>query len=123
MDEEPGSESVTGTEFQLRFASQGEEGYDLVQEALVQNMPFAIAFIDIRMPPGWDGLKTAAMIRQVDPYIEIVIVSAFSDYSQEEIIQSVGTSDKLLFLRKPFDPLGVAQIALTLAEKWDMGRH
>jgi CheY-like chemotaxis protein len=123
LDEETELEPVARAEFQLRFASQGEEGFDLVQESITQNMPFAVVFIDMRMPPGWDGLKTATMIRRIDSNIEIVIVTAYSDHSQVEIIRAVGTPDKLLFLRKPFDPEEIAQMALSLAEKWNLARQ
>lgn len=95
--EEP-EESVDGApDFDLTYASQGQDGFEMVRQALEDEQPFAIAFVDIRMPPGWDGMKTAAHIREVDPNIEIVIVTAYSDRSREEIAQTVGTLHKLLF--------------------------
>jgi PAS domain S-box-containing protein len=112
----------TSSEFRLRFAHQGQEGFGLVQEALSERMPYSLAFIDIRMPPGWDGMKTAKKIRKIDPDIEIVIVTAYSDRSREEIVRAVGRSDKLLFLRKPFDVEELYQVALALTEKWTIGQ-
>ncbi len=106
-------------DFQLRFAASGEEGFRLAREARAANRPFAVAFIDIRMPPGWDGMETAVRIRAIDPHMEIVIVTAFSDRSRGEIVQTVGAPDKLLFLRKPFDPEEITQMALSLTEKWN----
>jgi PAS domain S-box-containing protein len=82
--------------------------------------PFAAAFVYVRMPPGWDGMKTAAKIRQIDPQVEIVIITAYSDCSRSEIVKNVGQPDKLLFLRKPFDPEELSQIALSLTEKWNL---
>ena len=69
--------------FTLEIASQGQEGFSLVQKGLAEDKPFALAFIDIRMPPGWGGISTATRIREIDPNIEIVIVTAFSDRSLE----------------------------------------
>ena len=108
--------------FTLSFASQGQEGYQMVEEAMMKLEPFAMAFIDVRMPPGWDGMETAIKIRQFDPNIELVIVTAYSDHSMEEIVRAVGASDKLLFLRKPFDPEELKQIARCMTSKWQIAK-
>ncbi len=109
--------------FDLHFASQGQDGFAMVQQAIASGCPFSTAFIDVRMPPGWDGMETAYRIRQFDPEIEIVIVTAYTDRSREEIVQHVGCPAKLLFLRKPFDPEELYQMALSLSEKWRLGRQ
>lgn len=109
--------------FDLTFASQGQEGFELVQKALGNDAPFSVAFIDVRMPPGWNGKETATRIRQIDPRIEIVIVTAYSDHTMEEIVRCVGTPEKLLFLRKPFDPEELMQMALSLSEKWNLAKR
>lgn len=119
VDEQNGE---AGPGFTLVFASQGQEGYHLI-EAAKEHEPFAMAFIDIRMPPGWDGMETAIKIRQLDPDIELVIVTAYSDRSMEEIVRAVGASDKLLFLRKPFDPDELKQMACCLTSKWQIARE
>ncbi len=106
--------------FAVGFAKQGEEALQMVEEGLANNAPYAVAFIDIRMPPGWDGMKTAAAIRELDPAIEIVIITAYSDRSREEIVQAVGAPDKLLYLRKPFDQDELYQLALSLTSKWNL---
>ncbi|MFC1843226.1 histidine kinase [Thermodesulfobacteriota bacterium] len=108
--------------FTLEIASQGQEGFSLVQKGLAEDKPFALAFIDIRMPPGWGGISTAARIREIDPNIEIVIVTAFSDRSLEEIIHAVGTPEKLILLRKPFDHEEIIQLSFALTEKWNLAR-
>jgi two-component system, cell cycle sensor histidine kinase and response regulator CckA len=107
-------------EFDLTFASQGREGYQLVEKATQEGTPYAIAFVDVRMPPGWDGLETAAKIRAIDPDIEIVIVTAYADRSRDEIALAVKPPHKLLYLRKPFDLDELKQIALSLSEKWNI---
>ncbi|MBA3014700.1 MAG: response regulator [Proteobacteria bacterium] len=107
--------------FVLSFANQGQDGYQMVADSKEQN-PFALAFVDIRMPPGWDGMETAVKIRQLDPDIELVIVTAYSDRSMEEIVRAVGSPDKLLFLHKPFDPDELKQITRSMTSKWRMAR-
>jgi len=79
---------------------------------------YAVAFIDIRMPPGWDGIKTAQKIREIDRDIEIVIVTAYADVTRSQIVSNIGYPEKLLYLRKPFDNDELAQIALQLTTKW-----
>lgn len=106
--------------YELTTASQGEQGYEKVRAALQENQPFALVFIDVRMPPGWDGLQTAKEIRNLDERIEIVIVTAYSDRAREEFVEQVKRSDKLLYLKKPFDPEEIRQLALSLTTKWDL---
>jgi len=108
--------------FSLEMAAQGQEGFALVQKGLAEDKPFALAFIDIRMPPGWGGISTAARIREIDPNIEIVIVTAYSDRSLEEIVHAIGTPEKLILLRKPFDHEEIIQLSYALTEKWNLAR-
>ena len=105
--------------FELTTASQGEEGIDLVGRAVAEERPFALAFVDVRMPPGLDGIKTIDRLWAQDPNLQVVICTAYSDYSFEEIMDEIGYSDRLLILKKPFDPVEVRQIAGALTEKWN----
>ncbi|MCP5108092.1 MAG: PAS domain S-box protein [bacterium] len=121
-----GSEAGTlqkGISYQLDYASQGREGYEKVKRALAQERPYQLAFVDMRMPPGWDGLETIEHIWQADPNIQVTICTAYSDHSWEEITRRLGTTDKLLLLKKPFDSVEVAQIAATMTEKWFLSRQ
>lgn len=108
--------------YELDFASQGKEGCEKVREALAQNRPYELAFVDMRMPPGWDGLKTIECIWEVDGNIQVVICTAYSDYSWGEITHRLGKSENLLILKKPFDSAEVAQLAAALTEKWNLAR-
>jgi len=117
------AEPPAAPQFKLGFAGQGSEGVKLAAAALEKKQAFAVAFIDIRMPPGFDGMETAARIRRIDPDIEIVVVTAFSDRSRDEIVRAVGCPEKLLFLRKPFDPEELLQMALSLTAKWNLARQ
>jgi two-component system, cell cycle sensor histidine kinase and response regulator CckA len=118
LPQERAADPPSPPQFDLGFAGQGPDGVALAAAALEKKQPFAVAFIDIRMPPGFDGMETAARIRRIDPDVEIVVVTAFSDRSRDEIVHAVGCPEKLLFLRKPFDPEELLQMALSLTAKW-----
>ncbi|MCC5792619.1 MAG: EAL domain-containing protein [Legionellaceae bacterium] len=105
-------------EFQFDTASQGYEGLEKIKAALKEGKPYALAFVDIRMPPGWDGVETIQRIWKVDPDIQIVICTAYSDYSWEETVQQLGMSDNYLILKKPFDYIAIRQLACALTRKW-----
>jgi CheY-like chemotaxis protein len=117
-----GDEKPTGphTDFQLTHAMQGQEGLELVLTSLKQGQSFALAFVDVRMPPGWNGVETVERIWASDPEIEVVLCTAYSDFSWEEIASRLTQPERLLILRKPFDPLEVRQLAHGLTAKWSL---
>jgi CheY-like chemotaxis protein len=104
--------------FEIDCASQGEDGLALVEQARREGRPFTVAFVDVRMPPGWDGIETIERIWQADPEIQTVICTAYCDYSAADIIQRLGVSDRLQILRKPCDYSEVLMIATALNKKW-----
>jgi two-component system, sensor histidine kinase and response regulator len=109
--------------FELNSAYQGEEGLEMVQRAVAEGRPYAMAFIDVRMPPGWDGIETTSRIWEVDPEMQIVICTAYSDYSWDQMGAKLGQSDKLVILKKPFDNVEALQLATALTEKWNLARQ
>jgi len=115
---EPDADRTAKNTYELDFASQGQEGCEKTGLALTQGRPYEVAFIDMRMPPGWDGLKTIEHLWRIDPNVQVVICTAYSDYSWEEITDRLGRSQNLLILKKPFDGAEVAQLASALTEKW-----
>jgi len=110
-------------DYQLSFALQGRDGVDMIREATNIGRPYSLAFVDMRMPPGWDGIETIKHIWEVDPQIQVVICSAYSDYSWENIISSLEETYNLVILKKPFDRAEVAQIASVLTDKWLFARQ
>jgi PAS domain S-box-containing protein len=110
-------------DFEIDSALQGQEGLEKVQKALGEGRPYAMAFVDIRMPPGWDGVETIRRIWQTYPELEVVICTAYSDYDWNEIVAKLGQTDRLLILKKPFDNVEVYQLASALTEKWDLARQ
>lgn len=106
----------------LDFAFQGREGVEKARLACEASTPFSVAFVDMRMPPGWDGLETIEQLWQVDPDIQVVICSAYSDHSWYEICKRLGHRDNLVILKKPFDNTEVLQLAVAFLEKWRLQR-
>jgi signal transduction histidine kinase len=104
--------------FEVDAAFQGEEGLAMVRRGLVEGRPYAMAFVDVRMPPGWDGIETVGRIWEDYPDLQVVICTAYSDYSWEEMLERLGHSDRLVILKKPFDNIEVLQLACALTEKW-----
>jgi predicted signal transduction protein with EAL and GGDEF domain len=117
------SEAVGPGAYELDFAAQGRQGLEKVQASLRADLPYALAFVDMRMPPGWDGAETIREIWKVDPRLQIVICTAHSDYTWDEVLGTLGVEDRLLVLKKPFDAIEVAQLASALTTKWDMTRQ
>ncbi|MCC6153916.1 MAG: diguanylate cyclase [Candidatus Hydrogenedentes bacterium] len=120
-----GSEKAAETdrpEYELDHALQGQEGVERVIEALAEGFPYALAFIDMRMPPGWDGLETIRHIWKIDSCVQIVICTAYSDHDLGTLRTKFRRTDSLLILKKPFAPEEVEQLAAALTEKWDLAR-
>ena len=105
-------------DFQIDSAFQGEEGLALIEKSLAEGRPYSMAFVDVRMPPGWDGVETTAKIWEKYPDLQVVICTAYSDYSWEDMLKKLGYSDRLVILKKPFDNVEVLQLAISMTEKW-----
>ncbi len=105
-------------EFDVTAVAQGAEGASAVREAVGAGKPYAMAFVDMKMPRGWDGIETILRIWEADPDIQVVLCSARSDCSNDEIANRLGNANRLVILRKPFDALDVLQLASALTEKW-----
>jgi len=117
------SSSSEQINFELDFALQGREGLEKVRQALHEGRPYAMAFVDIRMPPGWDGVETIRRIWQEYPELEVVICTAYSDYDSNDLIAQLGRTEQLLILKKPFDSAEVVQLASALTEKWYLSKQ
>jgi PAS domain S-box-containing protein len=114
---------VSPYRFVLDCATQGEEGVALVERAVAEGRPYAIAFVDMRMPPGWDGIETTLHLWAKDPTIQVVICTAYSDHTWEDTSRQLGRTENLLILKKPFDNIEVLQMAHSLAAKLAIQRQ
>jgi signal transduction histidine kinase len=106
--------------FEMFSAHQGQEALRMVEDALANRMPYALAFVDMRMPPGWDGLKTIQQLWRSDPKLQIVICTAYADHTWDEIKATLESNERWLVLKKPFDKIEVIQLAHALTEKWNL---
>jgi two-component system NtrC family sensor kinase len=110
-------------EFKVDYALQGLDAIELFRQAHERGAPPAVAFVDVRMPPGIDGVETVARLWEIDPELQIVICSAYTDYSWQEMVAKLAHRDRLLVLKKPFDGIEVLQLACALTEKWELTRQ
>lgn len=100
-------EQKSESAYLIDSAYQGEEALALIQKGLAEKRHYAIAFVDVRMPPGMDGIETAKRIWELDLNIQVVICTAYSDYSWDELMTRFGINDRLLILKKPFENIEV----------------
>src|ERR1700756_1830866 len=108
--------------FDVDSALQGRDGVERARAALAEGRPYSVAFVDMRMPPGWDGLETVENLWKVDPDVQVVICSAYADYDWLELLARLGHSDKLIVGKKPFEPIEILQSASALSRKWQNAR-
>jgi two-component system sensor kinase FixL len=116
-------QSTPKRKYEIDFASQVKDGHKKIKEALSENRPYELAFVDMQMPPGGEGFKMIEHIWKLDPNLQAVICTAHSDYSQEDVNWRPGSSENLLILKKPFEKAEVVQIASALTEKWSLARQ
>jgi signal transduction histidine kinase/AmiR/NasT family two-component response regulator/HPt (histidine-containing phosphotransfer) domain-containing protein len=115
--------SANGTGYEVDSAFQGKEGLEMVLKAVKEGRPYPLAFVDVRMPPGWDGIETVARIWQEYPDLQVVICTAYSDYSWDDMLNKLGKTDRLVILKKPFEVIEVLQLAEALTEKWNLSQQ
>ena len=106
--------------FELVHASSGNEALQAIKAANKAKRPFAVAYVDIRMPPGIDGIETIRRIRAFEKNLEIVIMTAYTDKPLHEIVTNMELLHKLLYIRKPVAREEIQQITLSLVEKWNV---
>lgn len=107
-------------DYRFDYVSQGEDAVARIKAAQEAGDPYAALFLDMRMPPGIDGLETARRVRELDTAINIVVVTGYSDHNPQKIAKVAGPLDKLYYLSKPFRTTDVQQLAQSLASKWQM---
>jgi len=114
--------AVERPSFDVDSAMQGRDGVERARAALAEGRPYSVAFVDMRMPPGWDGLETIEHLWAIDPEIQVVVCSAYTDYDWLELLSRLGHSDKLIVVKKPFEPIEILQCASALSRKWANAR-
>lgn len=109
--------------FELDCTSQGQEGLAAVEAALLTGKPYALAFVDMIMPPGWSGMETIERLWQADPCLQVVICTAHSELPWDEVLARLDVRDRLLIIKKPLDMIEVSQLARTLTAKWVLAQR
>jgi putative two-component system response regulator len=121
--EPPAQLQSVRTVYEVDTACQGEQGLAMVEQSVQTGRPYALAFVDVRMPPGWDGVETVRRLWQADPALLAVICTAYSDYSWQDMVRELGETDQWLILKKPFDNVVIRQLASSLRRKWELARQ
>lgn len=116
--DEPSTVNSAAVIDDITYCRQGNEAVSVFEAAKRQGRPFSAVFLDVRMPPGIDGIETAKQLRALDPAINIVVVTGYSDHRPSEIAGIVGAQDRLFYLVKPFNADEVRQMATTLVHRW-----
>ena len=117
-EEDDGNQNPTEEpHYTVTHAESGEAGLDCVRESVANSRRFSVAFVDMRMPNGMDGLETTEQLWKVDPNLQIVICTAHSDHTWDDVLKRLGYNDRLLLLKKPFERDEARQLALALSEK------
>jgi len=114
----PRENAASRKTFEVDCALQGQDGLAMLRKALAEQRPYTLAFVDMRIPPGWDGIETIRQLWAEDPTLQAVICTAYSDYSWNQTVQALGDTDNLVILKKPFDNIEVQQLAHGLTKKW-----
>ncbi|MDH5694423.1 MAG: diguanylate cyclase [Gammaproteobacteria bacterium] len=111
---------VSSIQYEISSAYQGGEALKMFRDSYEHGNPYALVIMDVRMPPGMDGIQTIKEMRNIDNLVELVICTAYSDYGWEQIVEQLGMSDKIQFLSKPFESITLKQLALSLTTKWNI---
>lgn len=116
------SEEIKLPPFEIDSALQGTDAVHFVKESIAKNKPYALAFIDVQMPPGMDGIETIKRIWEIDPEIQMVICTAYAKYSWQDLAKHFGQTDHLFVLKKPFDALEIINLASSLTHRWNLNK-
>lgn len=103
--------------FVLEHATQSDEGVEMTRHAMTRGQPFDVAFVDMKMPPGANGVETTRRLWRIDPVLQVVLCTAYRDFRWSEVMQFLGSTAHLHLLRKPFSPAQARHIAGVLASK------
>lgn len=95
--------------FDVTACSQGDDAVTIARAASRDGQPFDVVILDVRMPPGIDGVQAGRAIRSFDPNIEIVFVSGYSDVPRAELEKRVPPAMKLHCFSKPISFMQLAQ--------------
>lgn len=109
--------------FEIDSAYHGQEGFALIEQSLLEQRPYALAFVDVLLGPGWDGVQTTCKIWAKYPDLQVVLCTGFADRPWEDMVRTLGFLDRVVVLIKPFDKIEVLQLAVAMTEKWRLNQQ
>ena len=115
--------NATGQDLELTHSFQGDDAIVAVSEAVKAHQPYSMAFVDVRMPPGMDGVETTQQLLSIDQDLQIILCTAYADYSWKDMQVRLGVTDRVVILKKPFDAVEVLQLVCALTEKWKQAKR
>jgi DNA-binding response OmpR family regulator len=109
--------------FEIDSAFDGEVGLALIEQSIVERHPYSMAFVDVRMALGWDGVQTTCKIWEQYSDLQVVLCTGYTDRSWEDLVKTLGYLDRVIVLIKPFEPIEVLQLAVALSERWRLNQQ
>jgi CheY-like chemotaxis protein len=93
---------LTNKGYRVDTALSGREAFEKYAGA-----DFDMVFTDLRMP-GQDGLEVARRIKEMNPWLPIVVVTGYGTQEAEEKAKAIGVAE---FLQKPLTPSIIEEVA------------
>jgi len=115
---DPDTDVVDEPKFEIVSCCQGDDAISLARKASDEGLPFDVVILDVRMPPGIDGIEAAGQIREIDPNVNIVIVTGSGGTEPENLGKEIPPADKIFYFKKPFHAIECRQLAAALCGKW-----
>ena len=103
--------------FEVVTCNQGADAIEAAATACDAGEPFDVVILDVRMPPGIDGVEAGSQIRKHDPDVEIVFVSGYSDVPFEELQRRVPPPMHLHYFHKPLSFAQLAEDVVTMVQE------
>ena len=106
---DPETDIVEKPKFDVVSCNQGDDAVSLAMAAANDGQPFDVVILDVRMPPGIDGVEAGSAIREFDSEVEIVFVSGYSDVPRDELERRVPPPMRLHCFNKPISFMQLAE--------------
>jgi CheY-like chemotaxis protein len=102
--------------FQIVACNQGDDAIKVAETARKDGEPFDVVILDVRMPPGIDGVEAGSQIRKLDPDVEIIFVTGYSDVPFEELQRRVPPPMHLHYFNKPLSFTQLAEDVVSMVK-------
>jgi DNA-binding NtrC family response regulator len=93
---------LTNKGYSVRTAMSGREAFEKFD-----GKDFDMVFTDLKMP-GEDGLEVARRLKEMNPWLPIVVVTGYGTQEAEDRARKIGVAE---FLQKPLSPTMIEDVA------------